>query len=489
VLGASGRQTISASSTVPSESAVPRWMQRSENARAVPSESRQSTSGSSSRRVATGSRSRSSPNATGCQHRRSAGCRPTAEGETISPMLLATALAAALIGSTHAVGNDAQFEAAVSALRDSGGTIVLGAHDYGDLVVGARGPRPLRIVGTRGTRVERLLFDHTQQVSAGGFTVAPQGQDAWIQVDASTHVDLHDLHVTAQGTDHVASVVVPDSTDVTIRRSTFSHCGDRSAAWSNCLLLWRWSHRVTVEDDWFHDCYGCDFVHGRFGSDLTIRRNRFERALPCRIGRVRCEHQDLIELFAGRGLRVEDNHFGVYERGGAQLYVTGATDHVRIVNNVFVGTDPRVPGYHSRIGIVVGSKGAKRLGLPLDVEVVNNTILTGARRRDGYLGSVRINSRYRALPWRLRPLFANNVLGFLERRWPVCKASRLSVSNVVLRGEKCSPSDVVGAADLDAHGRPTAESILLIDQANRRYAPAARSRAGHRRLRVPGVAA
>ena len=365
--------------------------------------------------------------------------------------------------------SDAQFESAVSALRDSGGTIVLAARDYGDLVVGARGARLLRIVGRRGTRVERLLFDHTQQVSAGGFTVAPQAQDAWIEVDASAHVDLHDLHVTAQGTDHLASVVVPDSTDVTIRRSTFAHCGDRSPAWANCLLLWRWSHRVTVEDDWFHDCYGCDFVHGRFGSDLTIRRNRFARALPCRIGRVRCEHQDLIELFAGQRLRVEDNRFGVYERGGAQLYVTGPTDHVRIVNNVFVGTDPRVPGYRSRIGLVVGSKGAKRL--PHDVEVVNNTILTGARRRDGYLGSVRINSRYRALPRRLRPVFANNVIGVLERRWPVCKASRLTVANVILRGEACSRSDVVGPADLDAHGRPTAESTLLIDRANRRYAP------------------
>ena len=400
-------------------------------------------------------------------------------------MLLATVLAAALIGSTQTVRSDAQFESAVSALRDSGGTIVLGARDYGDLVVGARGTRPLRIVGTRGTRVERLLFDHTQQVSAGGFTIAPHLQDAWVEVDASAHVDLHDLHVTAQGTDHLASVVVPDSTDVTIRRSTFTHCGDRSVAWANCLLLWRWSRRVTVEDDWFHDCYGCDFVHGRFGSDLTIRRNRFERALPCRIGVVRCEHQDLIELFAGQRLRVEDNHFGVYERGGAQLYVTGPTDHVRIVNNVFVGTDPRVPGYRSRNGLVVGSKGAKRL--PYDVEVVNNTILTGARRRDGYLGSVRINSRYRALARRLRPVFANNVFGFLESRWPVCKASRLTVANVVLRGEPCS-SDEVGPADLDARGRPTAASTLLIDRADRRYAPA-RDITGRPRGRAPDIGA
>ena len=60
--------------------------------------------------------------------------------------------------------------------------------------------------------------------------------------------------------------------------------------------------------------------------------------------------------------------------------MTGRTDHVAILNNVFVGTDPRVPGYRAHIGIVVGSRGPRRLGLPRDVRIVNNTILTGARR-------------------------------------------------------------------------------------------------------------
>ena len=101
---------------------------------------------------------------------------------------------------------------------------------------------------------------------------------------------------------------------------------------------------MTVEDNWFHDCYGCDFIHGRFGSHLTLRGNRFERALPCRfrlLGRVRCGHQDLVQLFMGARLRVEGNHFGVYKYGGAQLSLTGPIDHVSIANNVFVGTDPR----------------------------------------------------------------------------------------------------------------------------------------------------
>jgi len=319
--------------------------------------------------------------------------------------------------------------------------------------------------------VERLLLEGTQHVSIGPLTIAPHAQDASVEVDASAHIDLHDLLVTAQGTRRMASVLVPDSHDVAIRRSVFTHCGDRSVAWSNCLLLSRWSHDVTVEDDWFHDCLGCDFVHGRFGSGLTIRRNRFERALPCRIGRRRCGHQDLIELFAGQGLRVEANRFGVYERGGAQLYVTGRTDHVTILNNVFVGTDPRVPGYRAHIGIVVGSRGPRRLGLPRDVRIVNNTILTGTRRSDGYRGALRMSSRYHTLPRRERPLLANNVIGVLERPWPVCRVVRASVSNVVVKGTTCSASDASGPVDLDPRGRPTADSTLLIDVGSRRYAP------------------
>jgi hypothetical protein len=383
-----------------------------------------------------------------------------------------SALVASLVVATGPayVRSEGEFAAAVAARSFSGGTIFLLPGSYGQLVVGPRSSLPLRIVGSRRVRVERLLLDGTQHVSIGPLTIAPRTQDASVEIDASAEVDLHDLLVTAQGTRLSASVVVPDSRGVTIRRSTFTHCGDRSPVWANCLLLERWAHDVTVEDDWFHDCYGCDFVHGRFGSGLTIRRSRFERALPCRIGRRRCSHQDLVELFAGRGLRVEENHFGVYERGGAQLYVTGRTDHVAIVNNVFVGTDPRIPGYRSHIGLVVGSRGPHELGVPHDVRIVNNTILTGARRSDGYLGSLRMSSRYGGLPRRDRPLLANNVIGFLERSWPVCKSVRASVSNVVIDGKACSDSDVNGPADLDPHGRPTAASALLIDTADRRYA-------------------
>ena len=141
------------------------------------------------------------------------------------------------------------------------------------------------------------------------------------------------------------------------------------------------------------------------------------------------------------------------------------------MNNVFLGTDPRVPGYRAHIGLVVGSRRPRSLGLPRYVRIVNNTILTGARRSDGYLGSLRMSSRYSTLPRRERPLLANNVLGVLEWPWPVCRVVRASVANVVAKGVTCSDSDTSGPADLDARGQPTVDSALVIDAASRRYAP------------------
>ena len=184
--------------------------------------------------------------------------------------------------------------------------------------------------------------------------------------------------VTAKGTPYRATLQIIESRHVAIRGSEFRHCGDRSPLFSNCLHLKHGTRHIRIIRNWFHDCRGCDFVHGLFGYDLTLRGNRFERALPCRTGRERCRHQDLVSFWSGNRLLVEGNSFGVYRRGAAQLYLIRGVDRVSIVNNVFRGTDPRVPGYRARVAIIVGSKGSKRV--PRRVRIVNNTILTGARR-------------------------------------------------------------------------------------------------------------
>jgi hypothetical protein len=402
---------------------------------------------------------------------------------------------------TIAVRNDKQLRAAVRRLVNTGGTIRLRPNFYRRLIIPPRSGHPLRIVGTRGVRIEHVLFDRTKNVSLGRVRISPRTQHAIVELLDSKHVELHDLVITAQATELSASVAVHRSRYITIRRSTFTHCGDRSpitaigrgftSEYSFCLALFRRSRHLTVEDNWFHDCHGCDFIHGRFGSNLTIRRNRFERALPCRfrrLGRARCAHQDLIALYAGQWLRVERNYFGVYKYGGAQLYLTGPVDHVSVANNLFVGTDPRLPGYHARMALIVGAKSSDRL--PRFVEIVNNTILTGFRRVDGYEGSLRISRAYRygGYSRRERPLIANNVIALLRTYGRVCFGARGSISNVIVRGHRCSRSDETGRAYLDRRGRPTARSWLLIDTANRLIAPP-RDMNGHRRIRAPDIGA
>jgi hypothetical protein len=306
-----------------------------------------------------------------------------------------------------------------------------------------------------------------------------------VEVRRSRRILLHDLTVTAQGTRFSAGVLVPDSWGVTIRHSNFTHCGDRSWEFANCVWLYRWSHGVVIEDNRFHDCLGCDFVHGRFGTRLTIRRNTFDRTLPCHMGRYRCGHQDLVQLFAGRHLLVAGNRFGVYRSGGAQLYLTNTVDYATIVNNVFVGTDPRVPGYQARMGIVVGSNASRRV--PYYAKVVNNTILTGARRRDGYAGSLRMSTRYGVVPRWKRPIVANNVIALLETPGRVCAGAQRFLRNVVIRGRNCKPDDQLGPVDLDGRGRPRADSSV-IGEANRHYAPRTDA-TGRRRDGAPDIGA
>ena len=145
----------------------------------------------------------------------------------------------------------------------------------------------------------------------------------------------------------------------------------------------------------------------------------------------RCKHQDLVSFWSGNRLLVERNSFGVYRYGAAQLYLIRGVDRVSIVNNVFRGTDqgrglsgPR--GDHRR------EQGFE--ARPRGVRIVNNTILTGARRIDGYAGSIRMSGVY----WRLQryrgPVLANNVIGLLEDPHHVCSVSRKAISNLVLRG-------------------------------------------------------
>ena len=361
--------------------------------------------------------------------------------------LIASILAAAAIP----VHSPAQFQTAVSTLRPTGGTIVLlpGRYHQTLLVSGAFGGR-LTIVGKPGARVQGLLLDHTRYVSVGLLKVTPLTGDALLQVQSSRNILLRDLTVTARGTRFSAGVDIPDSAWVTIQQSEFSHCGDLSPNWVNCLRVQAGAQHVLVDHTWFHDCRGCDFLHGRVKSHLTVRSSRFERALPCRLGQldqrllrdnlgkyasVRCRHQDLIELFSGDDLRFVHDYFGVYKQGGAQLYVTGESRRTTIADNRFVGTDPRVPGWHARVGVLIGGGGGGPI--PTYVRIERNKIYTGAKRADGYAGSISISRGY---GWRIppaqRPVIAHNVIGLLETPSRLCNGAHM-IDNTILRGRGC----------------------------------------------------
>jgi Right handed beta helix region len=387
----------------------------------------------------------------------------------LAALALAGASAAAAKPRAITVRNATGFAHAAAKLRRSGGTIVLRPGAYASLILGPRGSSPLRIVGAGGVRVGRFELFRTRSVSISNLRIGPVAGDAKLELDGASNIDLDHITVTAQGTSNSTTIFVASAYGVHIRNSTFTHCGDRSPDFANCITLNRGAHSVVIESNSFHDCHGCDFIHGRFGSRLTIRNNRFDRALPCHhITSYRCRHNDLVQLFAGRWLRVERNHFGVYRAGGAQLYLTDDVDHATVVDNVFVGTDPKLPGYRARVAIVLGAKGSKRL--PYYAKVVNNTILTGYRRRDGYLGSIRMSSAYGSVRLWKRPIIANNVIALLGSRWPVCATAQQFLANVVITGINCQQDGYVGDAGLDAAGRPNAESVV-IGAANRDLAP------------------
>jgi hypothetical protein len=406
--------------------------------------------------------------------------------------LITVAFVAALLAAESAdarprtirVASEQGFQRAERKLARTGGTIVLRSRLYRRLTISRRSSRPLRIVGMRGARVEDVYFYGTQHVSFGRVRVGPIRGNALIELWHSRDVVLHDLVVRGSGR-LSASVLVAHGKRLTVRDSDFAHCGDWAPDFVNCVTLYRWTHGVLLEGNRFHDCYGCDFVNGRFGTRLTIRGNTFDRTLPCGLGWYRCHHNDLVQLFAGNHLRVEGNRFGVYRDGGAQLYLTDRVDYATVVNNVFRAFDPRVPGYRVRMGIVVGSNASRRL--PHYARILNNTILSGARRRDGYAGSIRMSSRYGSVPRWMRPIVANNVLALLETPGRVCGFSQRFLANVVLRGKSCSQDGVVGPAALDGSGRPRAGSPL-IDGANRHFAPALDA-TGHPRGGRPDIGA
>src|SRR5215510_9673457 len=96
-------------------------------------------------------------------------------------------------GKTIRVRNDKQLQAAVRRLASSGGTIRLRPGLYRELVIRHRSPRPLRIIGRRGVRMEHALFDRTSNVSLSRVTITPRRERAVVELYDSKHIELRGL--------------------------------------------------------------------------------------------------------------------------------------------------------------------------------------------------------------------------------------------------------------------------------------------------------
>jgi hypothetical protein len=384
--------------------------------------------------------------------------------------LFAGVHATAASAATRHVSSPAQFQSAVATLDRTGGVIVLEPGVYRrTLLVGPRSSHRLSIEGAPGARVQLIELDHTRDVTVRHLTVWPVNADGGVIATDSQQLVFRDMVFTARDTRYTVRLDLDHSSNVLVRDDRFSHCGDNTRQWALCLLP-RWASHVTVRDNWFHDCLGCDFIHGRAGPDLRVLANRFARALRCHHQWIKCVHQDMIELFHADGLVVRRNVFGVTELGGAQLYMALSVDHVSVTDNLFLRTDARAPGVISRVGILVGTR--RKTRVPHDVEIINNTVLSGDTKPDHAADSIVLSPHYATLLPSQRPLIANNV--FARQLAPdlVCGLARLSEKNVVELGTACGADDVVGDAALDSSGHPTAASTLVIDQADPQLAPA-----------------
>ena len=238
---------------------------------------------------------------------------------------------------TRYVDTARAFEAAVAADRDRRDIVLLPGIYTQPLVIGPRQARRLRVVGSARAVVRSLRLDHTRSVTVRGLSIRAGDTDGGVLAFESQHLVLRGLRFSAKGTTHRVSLDLNRSRHVVVRNSDFSHCGDHTPQWSMCLYP-RYASSLTVENNVFHDCRGCDFIHGRAGPYFTVRDNRFMRALKCTERWVKCGHSDLIELFAADHMTVSRNVFGVNQIGGAQLYLTATVDHVRVIDNLFCAT-------------------------------------------------------------------------------------------------------------------------------------------------------
>jgi hypothetical protein len=409
----------------------------------------------------------------------------------------------ALVGAAEArayayVNTTAEFDRAVDRIGNGAGTIVLERGRYGTLTIGWRSPgaRWLTVRAARGAITKSVIVERARRVRLVGLRVTNYwGAEALVSVTDSSRVRMEKLTVVGKN-GRRARVRVWRSSRVSLRRSDLSRCGNEKGA--TCLST-PLSRYVTVADNVFHDCRGCDFLAIAGVRRMRVVRNTFDRALPgpCRReatarevatvlslpGPARpndCNHQDLVQVSGAHNLLIERNRFGVYKNGAAQLYVSAVyrVDRLTIRDNLFLRTDPSVPGVAALNGIILGNPPVPWWVRkpPTRVVVAGNTILSGAPRvpaiynrwRNVANGLIISQITGRIAP-ELRPFVVNNLIGSTSHPELVCTHVRASRYNHYANAAPCSGLDGTGDPLIEPDGYPTADSPLR-DRAGPRWA-------------------
>jgi hypothetical protein len=383
------------------------------------------------------------------------------------PRVLVTALAVALLaiadaGAAVRVDTTAEFHRAVDRIGNRAGLIVLERGRYGMLQVGRRSERArwLTVKAQRGVVVRQVELRGARRVRLVGLRVRPMyGRSGLVLVRWSRQVLIDGLDL--RGLRRMARVRVRFSSSVTLRDSDLSRCR---------VICYRAdsSRDLRVLETAFHDCFDCDFLVGVDVHDVAVQRNTFDRALPgrCGIG-GRCNHQDLVQMVGGTDWLLERNRFGLVHGGAAQVYLSGQwdTDRVTVRSNVFLRSDPAVPGVVADTGLIVGQPSGWH-GLPRHVVIAGNTFLSGDPRTlqgawVGVANGLILSDGYEQLPLGQRPLLVNNVFAHMSHPELVCPRAWASGYNLYPAATSCSDLDLAGDPMIDETGFPLPSSPLI----------------------------
>src|SRR5688572_13437402 len=181
------------------------------------------------------------------------GCRGLLLAFTcISLLFLASYFTADATAGRRAVSSETGFHAAVGQMRSSGGVVTLRAGRYGTLAVTNRAGRWLTVRARPGVSVRNLVVRNAARVRVVNVRV----KGGRVNVHSSRFVKLDRVRLVR------SRMSLAGARFVTIRRSSFTRCGEnREACLGTGWGRWASSH-VKIVGSRFFDCYGCDFIRG-----------------------------------------------------------------------------------------------------------------------------------------------------------------------------------------------------------------------------------